>query len=401
MKDQVDDINNSELMQLNHDLPLPEFVKQASVVSSEDISSMDSSNFADVRNKKFPICSKADTWLSAAYFQKRAADNADDAAVGARLRDACSLWGVDWDSVSPMQYKQASEVEPAGVVRYEDEDGTCLHKTAYYSGGDLAKIASDLLDNPGKYNYAIRKSVSRQLLAKRASFSPSSATISSLQKSAGYGTGTLESCLHAISVRTAALPKTNHDSVREGLQAFQKEACEQSKGGYLSPEFLDKTASVLDHLDNTYGFSSRHYGKSMDYPERELFGLSLSEVDGYNKGLVKMANGRTLLGGRLGYRDMADFLSAAFGKEAKTKEQVKDQMEKLSSTQADLLCRYVDKVAMEEQVLADPTAESLLPVSQEELEDGEKEGGEEGLMNWPEDESTPREEVNEDSTPRK
>jgi hypothetical protein len=56
---------------------------------------------------------------------------------------------------------------------------------------------------------------------------------------------------------------------------------------------------------------------------------------------------------------------------------------------------------MEEEMLPDPTDEYLLPETQEDLESGEKPGGEDGLLNWIEDDSEPRESVNEDSTPRK
>lgn len=380
MRDQLDDKNNAELMQLNHDLVIPNFVKEASVLTHHDEESNAPGNFADIHNKKFPICSKADTWLSAAYFQKNASQ---DAHVGARLREACALWDVDWDSCSPKQYKEASAPTPTGVIKYEDGE-TCHQSLPYYSGADLAKVASDILDNSEKYTYAIRRSVARQLLSKEASFTPSQTVVSQLQKCAGYGVGTLKALTFAVAKRSAALPKNNYDDVRDALSGFVKTASESALNGYVGPEVLEKAAGLLDTVDVLHNLRKK---ASIDAPEQEIFGISLAEADRYNAGMIKLANGRILNGGKLGYRDMADFLSAAFGKEATSKEDVRESMENLTGPQSDLLCRYVEKTAMEEEMLPDPTDEYLLPETQEDLESGEKPGGEDGLLNWIEDDS--------------
>lgn len=82
----------------------PEFVKTASIMSRDERNTSDKSLFAlDILTKegqrlqRFPISSKADTWLSAQYFQKTAhkLPTAAKIIAGGHIKAACEKFGLE------------------------------------------------------------------------------------------------------------------------------------------------------------------------------------------------------------------------------------------------------------------------------------------------------------------
>jgi hypothetical protein len=392
MKDHVSDKSGAQLFKLDAGLPLPEFVKTASVISAEDVPGLEPNCFADVYTKSFPICSKADTWLSAAFFQKNASE---DMITEARLRDACDMWGIDWDStaVKPMD-KTASAPDPVGQIEYKSGDKV-LHTVQYFDNDQLNKIASDILEDARKYTFEIRQGVAKQLLKHAAEGRFTNDTVIRLQKCAGYGVGTVSAVEEAANIRRHSIPfRAEYDEIRNELLEMNKMAHAINQQGIISPEYLEKFAAALDHIDATCG---KHYAHNLPAPEQDLFGVSMHEFDAYNNDLIKLANGRTYLSSRIDYRDMAEFLAVAFGKEAgEEQESIKTTMCELSGPNADLVSRYLDKKD-EQQVWSE---DSGAPDSLEDALDGDKEGGEPGI-DWPSDESSPAMSNNEDLSPRK
>ena len=70
MHDQYNDKSLAVLKKLSTIIELPGFVKQASVVDEKELNSLPRSAFGDPANRKFPLASKKDTYLSALYFRK-------------------------------------------------------------------------------------------------------------------------------------------------------------------------------------------------------------------------------------------------------------------------------------------------------------------------------------------
>ena len=384
MKDHVQDTSGKILYQVNSEVPLPQLVKEASVISSSAVPGMSNQMFADTANKSFPICSYADTWLSAAYFQKQAGQ---DNAVEGRLRDACELWSIDYSATKAMPKEASCPV--AGKIDCTDDAGAVVYTAAIHSVDDLQKLASDVIKQPLKYTYAMRNSLAKGILKYAKDGQLSNRNICSLQKSAGYGVGSVQGVSRAIDLRYAALPKNNFDEIRSKLLSFKEAAAKESVQGVIPAAFCEKLASALSVLDSN--IDTERLGSKYASPESDIFGLSIHAYNMYNDSLVKLANGGVLVTSNLDYRDMGDFLSVAFGKEAKTEEEIENTLKGLASTEADMVMHYTQKKAVDEGETND-----MLP-TQEELEDGEKsELPSEAGLDWPTDESAPREDDNED-----
>lgn len=126
----------------------PEYVKQA----SESLEDLDSSAFADVISREFPIDSKSNTFLSYAYFKSASIVNNE---IESKIKKAGEAHGInkDLDEVdSAFAAKSASEEEIsknfALSVNYGDEEGVRY----YYPVTDsitLEKSARDLNDDFG------------------------------------------------------------------------------------------------------------------------------------------------------------------------------------------------------------------------------------------------------------
>jgi len=66
------DKSKTVLQQIMADRPdLPPFVVQHRAMTDDEIAHLSSAEFADMRNRMFPICSRAETWNSIAYFNRQ------------------------------------------------------------------------------------------------------------------------------------------------------------------------------------------------------------------------------------------------------------------------------------------------------------------------------------------
>lgn len=74
MLDQIQDANESGLYQLHNVVEFPEFVKEASKLTAEEASELPPAAFAMPTHRMYPVHTRADTWLSSAYFQKFGSD---------------------------------------------------------------------------------------------------------------------------------------------------------------------------------------------------------------------------------------------------------------------------------------------------------------------------------------
>jgi hypothetical protein len=357
--------------------------------------------------RMFPISSKAETWTSAAYIQKHASDGADIRTdVIYRIKEACELWDIDFDSIegaeSPLMNKVASEFFD---IQYRDDD-TVHASVPIGSKEHLDKVASDIL--AGNHTYAIRRNVARQLLGAATVFHHSfdRDTQINIEKTAGYGIGSLKEVSQAIAQRRCAIDK-EYPQHSEDLRLVEKFANDSSdESGLIPGEPLDKIASVLDAVDRQAGLNIK-YNDTFQLPERQLYAVCSSQVDSFQANMVKLANGRFFMQDRFNHKKVSEFLSDVFNKEA---GDILNTMEGLNVGQADKLSTYIDKFAAdaeEEGFVADVdgvAADDLKddptsPVQEDTIGDVEKGPAEKG-QDVLEDASAPKEGINEDSTAR-
>lgn len=111
LQDFVTDNNPTAVFHADREIGIPDYVKSAEVITSESLEEYSAAGFADKVNRRFPVFSKAATWLSAAYFL---GNKLDDAAVLGSIKAAAASFDMEDDMkqleglFSPLE-KQASE----------------------------------------------------------------------------------------------------------------------------------------------------------------------------------------------------------------------------------------------------------------------------------------------------
>ena len=286
MFDVVSDVNRAGFFKIAKMVELPDFVKEAELTTVEDINGLRSAAFADSTNRKFPIHTAADTWLSWAYFCKhgqKSYGESEMSKIASKITEAAALWKVQL----PRFYfeKLAAEaVKIKYVYRGQEKAATEVHSVE-----ELEKIAQDLLTNRARYPYEMRRDAARQVLSAVTCFDfqfPIN-TERSLQKMAAYGAGTLDETLKVLQVRKIAVKdKVLSDKLAEA-QDIVKEAAAQ---GLLRPDLLDKMASFVDAIDR---LSDMHvkYNHGLQSPEEGLFSITVKDMDDLHKHGIKLSDG--------------------------------------------------------------------------------------------------------------
>jgi len=289
MLDQIKDVNEAGLYKLSTVFEFPEFVKTASHATAEDVRDIATGMFAWPGERMFPMHTKADTWLSAAYFRKFASEIPEHARgpIGAALEQAADFWQISLPE--QMQAKEAAVAEPAFSVEYRFKDQV-YHVAECENADQLYKVAADAMI-PGKYPYAMRRDLARQVLAYEQELPEHFEA--DLYKTAGYGTGNLGTARHAVHQRLVGV-RDHWNHLADGLQELDallvKTAGEQP---LVSTGMLDKTAAMLDAVDRFAGFDKR-YNEHIRPPEQQLFEITINDVDSFNKQAMQLSSGHVV-----------------------------------------------------------------------------------------------------------
>jgi len=341
MFDRTSDTNNSELYKIRERLDMPEFVKCASL-DTKPITELPSASFADPATRTFPINTKAETWLSAAYFAKQASEGSAD--VRQRLADAVEFWGIENSPLTKESTcfveKQAAKTE---TIHFRTD--TFEGESVTVSEPDhLLKLASLVTKHPERFPWQMRKQAARQILgvAERMGLEFSEDTEVTLEKTAGYGIGSAKAALQAIAHRRANVAKSFPGFVErlDELSGFVKQA--STSKGILAPEFTDKVAGVLDAVDRMSHLSAR-YNDVFTAPERHLFVHTVNQHNMVKEAALTLPGGQVISAGSL-TPDLGVFLSSALGNNYKTAGlSLKEACSQLSREDSRRVYDYVTK----------------------------------------------------------
>jgi len=334
MIDQIQDVNNEALYGLATVVELPAFVKEARHISREEATELESTAFADPVGRMYPIHTKADTWLSAAYLRKYGHESARSILIEQKLQDACTMWGIDPPSKSSLAGTQKVATEVMSI-KYR-VDGDIKHEVVVSSPEELRKVASDIQDR-ARYPWAMRQDVSRQILAAPLTFRAGIplATTVSLQKSAGYGIGDLTSCVTAINLRKTAC-RSMHPEFADTLEKTAGLVQKASPHGLVGFELLNKIAGLLDSVDRLASLHDR-----TPAPEHQLFSLVLAETDVFDKMAVRLQSGDYLHRQDILNADVPTFLKECLGEKLASKDDLWTTLRDLPPRKGKLVAQHV------------------------------------------------------------
>ena len=337
MHDQYNDKSLATLKKLSTIFELPEFVKQASVVDEKELHSLPRSAFGDPANRKFPIASKKDTYLSSLYFRKNASEYKDPEyaeVVKKNLDEALDLWGL------PHTFAKKKVVmnKIAGItdsVNICGDKGEVLDTWTLNSPRDFEKAAIQLFENKNMFSFDQRKDIARQLigseLKKEASLKEDVDTY--LDKAAGFGMCTKLQLIDVLRDRARMYKKADSRFMEE-LTTY----AESLENIELDHTHLEKSASIIDFLDKQTGIDKY---RDLPSPEESIFVYTEKIAREIKKGFVSLQNGSDIAKTAIEESNLDEFFDKFIGEIPKVAfEEKLDILSSLPSPDADDFEQY-------------------------------------------------------------
>ena len=240
--------------------------------------------FVDPARRLWPVDSKEATWLSAAYFAKRAAAQelpyrrVEQQYVRDALLKAADLYGVkkDVDAIlaafEPVATKQAEDDDANyGWVMVDKVSGQVLSRRYPMFDAAGVKLAADYFaDNRAKYPMSVRREISGRIMQKAAQHGIAYQDLNAaVLREAGYGIPRKDVLMDELYER-AHLTKDAECAI---LLANINEMIAGLSDAELAQN-LQKIAEVVDAFDNAAGLT-KHYGVKVQMPSDFIFDIQL------------------------------------------------------------------------------------------------------------------------------
>ena len=256
--DITDDTLHSTMMRVCRDGRAPDYVLDSRPMDKEAAAKLPDALFADRVNRRYPIDSKADTWLSAAYFAKTAQDDNYSSGTMRRLVEdtiklAADKYGIrkDVDDVMSLMREK-----PAVKKASDDESNYGWPSEKKYPMFDEhgVKMASSYFaENCFNYPPAMRKEIATRIFQKCAEYGLEANDV--VRREAGQGFNLKDDAGVEILDRVKAASHTEPElagALSNAASALMK----------LPPKAyrdnLAKVAELLDSVDAAMGFDNRY-----------------------------------------------------------------------------------------------------------------------------------------------
>lgn len=176
--DQTTDYSYQETHSFLHGTALPDFVKQAEIITKEAISNLPAESFADRYHRAFPIDSAPSVYISNAFFVNKKAELEDlwgrnfITEVEERIKKASEIFGIEADLERYNQdlfTKSAADYDEQFVASF-DIAGKEYQLFPFKTAEDLTKSASQFNNNIKNYPFGWRKTIAENFVKKAEEF---------------------------------------------------------------------------------------------------------------------------------------------------------------------------------------------------------------------------------------
>lgn len=266
---------------------LPEFVKQAAVVTDEEVKSLPQTAFADPL-RKLPIHNKAATWCShLAYYTGAVHDKTEIAPVMLDKAAAYFSIGAECRELKNNLTKAARPRTPtdADFALVEQHEGQKVRDLPIAGAQNIKQSSDALVASISKYPLPWRRKAANKLLKRAQDLSVALVNEHQLQQAAGLGMAKASEIVPHLKIR-AKLVKD--PAIRE---CFDKMAVEISKLKGLDQPTLAKMAEAIDKADRASGLY-QYYGRGVCPPEEVCHRHTLHEYEEKRASVIGLTNGK-------------------------------------------------------------------------------------------------------------
>ena len=288
--DILEDTSHLTLYKIAKSVGLPDYVKKAEVETPVDVENHSDGLFADSFNRRFPLDSKANTWLSAAYFAKTAEDESYVPAVRAAVEDAikqaADAYGIRKD-VDEVMSKLGSK--PVSVKRAADDEsnyGWPSERKYPMFNEEGVKLANEYFEE-NAYNYppAMRHFIAKRILSKSAEYGMQPSE--TVRMEAGQGMQFRDHIGAQLVDRARACEEKSAEAAMS-LSRAAKQLMTLPPAHFVDQAI--KFAELLERVDEAFGFDDG-YRVRFEPPAQVFFGMSVKKAH-------DIAEDTVVLGGR-------------------------------------------------------------------------------------------------------
>lgn len=280
-----DDANMRELTAITGFTRLPEYVAQ---YQAPKVASMHDGDYADDSARRYPLDSKAATWLSAAYFSLRKAAGAPEAFRGehtyvmANIKRAAAAYGIEADVSTAItaisegvdKQKTAAQIpdDAFGLVT-QDAAGTPVRRFPMLDAEGVRKAASVYEARRGSVPWGQRTVLAGNVLRKAAQFGVPNEEIPDLVWSdARKGVSTPTMVADELAKRAVLLADTDSD-MAETLSKIALVVLDTPAVEYGEDQAA-KLAELLERVDTSCNLTAR-YADVLSPPSVVAFAIPL------------------------------------------------------------------------------------------------------------------------------
>lgn len=282
--DITNDSTFNNLLQISNKLngDLPTYVRGYTPVTEKVASSFEDSEFADSRNRWFPVTDKPSVWTSAAYFSYNSDilpyKQAEFSYVENKIKQAAQIFGISEDvekamtiiSTNESTEKKAEEI--FGLCM--EVDGNSVSEFPMYDAEGVKKASEHFKIYRYKYPADWRNSIAHNIMSKAAEYDVSEEELDpSVLKEAGYGIPDKQKLMDEVLYR-ARMAKNAENAV--GLANLNFILADLPIDT-LQKSF-SKIAMTIADFDVAEGLDSQ-YGKKVMPPSDVVFGTSIKEAE--------------------------------------------------------------------------------------------------------------------------
>lgn len=273
--DQTLDLNGQEQFRLCQLFEAPDYVKQANVSQLIGPEVLQPHLCGDQRHRRYPMHTKAATWMSSAFFyEKQAAlPRLEAAKIETRLLEAADFWGI-MPQVCGLKEK-AAELRKDDLSKLSDED------FAWVQGGERhlplrnaleVKAAAEYLEKyRDEFLFGDRQKMARKVLQKAARYGAALGEYDELlERTAGFGACSATEAAQLVSNR-AKLARARDPAIADELEKMAQLILADPQKS-RSPHRLAKVAEVIDQLDRMLHI--REYSEAVPRAEDALFRIT-------------------------------------------------------------------------------------------------------------------------------
>jgi hypothetical protein len=275
------DVNQQRLHKLSRLITLPSFVETSPVADPKEAAALPIEVFADPVSRKFPLHTKAATWLAQAYFShdRHLYTNQQAISIQGKIDKAAQYW-----SISEFTKQARSEVDAftssappaladADYALVIEQDGKKHPMLPIHSPENVKAAAATLYNQRGNTPYEWRVIGARKILHKAAALGVKleDDLAAYLTKAAGLGSSFPTRAAARLANRVLMIPDSQK-AVKVAAAKLAKTVDQMT--GLPSAATLVKLATIVDRLDREQGFTKYYDEAGLDTPEEIFFELT-------------------------------------------------------------------------------------------------------------------------------